>query len=598
MNDTTTTRTFKLPWSNADIDIHPDPVEGWHRVAVVGGWRSAAKIRKKWPKAAVVGPLRTVRGIDLLIRALLANPQIRVVVWDGPDLTAGEATKRALIDTWNGDKPVAADDLRECDALRWVLSTVLGEADPGVDLVDWITRMKLTTFRDHPYIPAILPPPIPEATTSAPHGDPGARIAGDTLADVWPRVLGEIMRSGLTIPTHYGDTRECRSLVTVIRDPVATVRDIRNSGEPESGQSDYTYNTKPHPVLGFTYAALEEYTERLTTAAKGEGAAYSYGSLLTGEKAYCERCWRLPDPESGCGACDKGYVQVTPDQVANLETGLKAKPMYRGHFLTPWIPSRFSDPGAKGKPCLVGIQFRATPGERQCQCGVLLKDAPETARACPTCSRVWPERLIQRAALHATVTFRSHDMFSAYPQNIAAVCLWLTRLAASNSMEVGTVLCHSVSAHIYDRDWAAAQDTVKAYKPPAVRWDQRSTWRVLKVGGAARVLPTQAGVGAPDLFGGFIDGADSDGDFICSACNRDNIDGYHHVECSVGVRAGGTQRQIRAEALTPDGTEVIAVFEAPTAGSLALKVTRSGLVTSIGAALWLGREIERVGGER
>lgn len=32
----TASRTFSLSWSNSDLDIHPAPAEGWHRVAEVG----------------------------------------------------------------------------------------------------------------------------------------------------------------------------------------------------------------------------------------------------------------------------------------------------------------------------------------------------------------------------------------------------------------------------------------------------------------------------------------------------------------------------------------------------------------------------------
>ena len=103
-------QTFSLPWANSDIDILDDPPEGWHRVAVIGLWEDAKITRRRWPKAAAVGPLRTVRGIDLLVRALLANPQLRVIVIDGKDLTPGEATTKALIDCWlQDDLPAGLD---------------------------------------------------------------------------------------------------------------------------------------------------------------------------------------------------------------------------------------------------------------------------------------------------------------------------------------------------------------------------------------------------------------------------------------------------------------------------------------------------------
>jgi len=51
---------------------------------------------------------------------------------------------------------------------------------------------------------------------------------------------------------------------------------------------------------------------------------------------------------------------------------------------------------------------------------------------------------------------------------------------------------------------------------------------------------------------------------------------------------------LRATALHPESGDVISVIEGPEPGPVALRIQRSGLVTTIGHALWLGRELERV----
>lgn len=48
---------------------------------------------------------------------------------------------------------------------------------------------------------------------------------------------------------------------------------------------------------------------------------------------------------------------------------------------------------------------------------------------------------------------------------------------------------------------------------------------------------------------------------------------------------------IRAVCLTPSGDKVTAVFEGRTASALVSQIERSGLVTSIGNAMWLGGEL-------
>jgi len=162
--------------------------------------------------------------------------------------------------------------------------------------------------------------------------------------------------------------------------------------------------------------------------------------------------------------------------------------------------------------------------------------------------------------LHATVVFRSHDTYAAYPQNLAAVCLYLCRMAEKHGMEVGTVTCLSVSAHLYSRDWAAARAVVELHKPPAMQWDMRSSWLV------------EAAVGGCTIFAGQP----------CSCYAREGACRHNKVKA------------IRATATDPSSHEVIAVVEARNPENLRREILATGLVTSMGAALWLGDEIRRV----
>ena len=353
-----TATPFAIPWVNPDLDIHPDPAEGWHRVAVVCGWHDAAKARARWPHAAVVGPLRTLGGIDLLVRGLLANPQIRVLVWDGPDLNGGRV-KRAVALAFGPHEdlqeiPTTLTYEQYVGVLQDVTYLDAGRrgSTPREDVLRYATE-------DRPGGAVILPPPPPTVsdTRAAPVTAP--RFEADTLAALWPQVMGEILRAGRKIPTHYGDTLEVLNMVGVIRDPVLTLARL-----PAEDSDSYNFN----------WADLEEYTTRLTTSAKGEDMAYSYGSLLVGEpwweacderdrEAQCRTCKalvaRIEGWRSACAFCGA----TTPDQVAAIDQGLADDPMYRGHFATPWHPSRFTGAAAKGKPCLVGVQFRVTEDE-------------------------------------------------------------------------------------------------------------------------------------------------------------------------------------------------------------------------------------------
>lgn len=599
----TTPTPFVLPWTNTDIDIHPEPAEGWHRVAVVSGWHDAAKARKRWPHAAVVGPLRSLRGIDLLVRALLANPQIRVLVWDGPDLNGGKV-KDALYALWYGlEGSELADDIEPHaqvlrDAMMFIADTEEAVRFTGaLDENGWPSRVD-----DRPGVAVILPPPPPTVSDTRAAHVTAPRFEGDTLADLWPQVLGEILRAGRQINTHYGETLEVLNMVGVIRDPAGSLAEVGGWPPPECGLAGIVpvAQDEPHPVLGFSWADLDSYYAKTFEPGVGEGMAYSYGSLLCGEswweacddrdrEAQCKTCKaliaRVEGWRSSCAFCGA----TTPDQLAALDAGLADNPLYRGHFATPWHPSKFASAAAKGKPCMVGLQLRAVPTwpcgtviDHCTACGTEHDGTPSNA-VCPACGQdtlitTWGSEQAERFrtgeryddasvlgqrdidgthyALHATVTFRSHSMFDAHPQNLAAVCLYLCRLAEKHGMDVGTVTCLSVSAHLYDRDWDAARAVVEAYKAPVLEWDGRSSWAVEKTGG--------------NDYGDLIDTVRAGGEY---------------VPPSDGLRATATD---------PTGENILGVFEGRNPENLARACVDSGLLTTTGAAVWLGREIERV----
>ncbi len=566
---------FTLPWANTDLDVHPSPPGTWDRVAVISGWHDAARARKRWPHAAVVGPLRTMRGIEMLVRGLLANPQLRVVVWDGPDITDNQAVKHTLFELWK--LAPKAIELMKASELSPYLSTLFDHTylfdqenylvvrdDPDAMIT---TGNLLETWGEAIYLPLS----VPQATvTVAPRTAP--RFEADTLESLWCQVMGEILRAGRKIDTHYGETLEVLNMVGVIRDPTLTCANIAVDGY----EKDTAEKRAPHHLFGFTYDELRAYTDRLISPAKGEGMNYSYGSLLCGDKATIKRCdscgctHGLEEKAcmtSGCGGTLLPHSK--DDQIAALNAAIEADPSYRGHFVTPWHPSKFSRAGAKGKPCLVGVQFRAVPtmkGTECCYCAA--ETGEEHAGDCQFAGMIQNPDELPVYVLHVTINFRSHDYFAAYPQNLAAVCMWLCDMSARQGMKVGTVTCLSLSAHLYERDWDAARKVVDGYQPPAIRWDQRSSWRV------------------------------EVSQRMCSAgtCERPEGHNGHHSQFDgpTPKDAMTSPTYFRATAMTPDGSEVIATFEAKTAADLARQCINSDLVTEIGAAVWLGREIERV----
>ncbi len=557
---------------NPDLDIHPEPGAVWGRVAVVCLWADQQESRKDWPHAAVVAPLRTVRGVDELARNLLANPQIRHVVVTGPDRSVGEQTTAALTETFAGETL----DFLGADLHEPFTGSILGDVvlwfDRGggeVEVHEAITRMFTC---DRPTPSYHLPPPPPEPTAGVPLGDPGDRIAGSTVADVYARALRHILTVGEERGSQYGATREVLNLVTVVRDPVASL-----------GEWDRRCET-----LGATEAELGHYAKTNWGEEIPAGASYGYGARMAGIVEATQsgpKKERSPDELVSFLLSTSSYPAPIPmedvvgpshqDQLQATIDLLAREPSTRSAYVSCWYPD--DDTGKeRGRPCLTGLHFYTTAdgaraGDWMVQpdpwrVGLLakLKDGSlgmprpvvlstevqnlEEARA--AAARLYPDGrdlgALKPPALHLTVTFRSHDLFGGYALNLGALCRLLVETLATlktrgwdERVQVGSITCLSMSAHVYTRDLVAAEKVVAGYRRKGLRMDPRSTWSV------RWVLTNEVWM-------------------------------------------------LRAVALTPDGADVLMSFEGRTGGALRAKIEESGLIQEVGNALWLGGEIERV----
>lgn len=437
-------------------------------MAVITSWMDARTWVARNPevasRVAAIGPLRTRRGVDILVRNLLANPDIRVLVLDGKDLTPNQEVYRTIGALF--DVVLFDEDARDHERALLSLGEDIRELFERV-----LRKQVLLLVRAHfpddvlfgplnlAFIPTVPreggivrhPPPTPVPRLGPlPLGDPGQRIVADTLEETWTGALREILRFGVDLPSQYGDTREVRCLVTVIRDPVRSVEDFAEN------------------ILPCTREMLEDYARRYTDHVPPAGAPYSYGSRL----------------------------RETLDQIQGLERALAKDPGSRALFLTPWYPDDLL--AVSGQPCLVGLWFRVESG-----------------------------------ALHGTLVFRSHDLYGAWPLNLGGACIWLRELARAQHLEVGTLTCLSGSAHLYARDFVAAESAAGA-RSRAWRLDPRSTWVISRV---------------------------SNG--------------------------------LRAEAMTQK-EETLLVLDAKDTTALLSKIRESGLVTDVGHALWLGAEVQRL----
>lgn len=397
-----------------DLIFNPGAACPWMAVACL--WSQPKVKARKYPDAAVVAPLRTLRGIDRLVRSLLANPRIRVITVDGNDLSDGQRTTQTLLAVWRGQsRACIRPDISDAE-LAMVTQRVsliaegptkehFNEVSAGIGPVD--LHIPDSALED----PVLRPPPLDRPEIRAPHGLPGHRIVAESLSDLWVQALREVMEHGIETDSRHNNTFDLLNLVSVLTNP----------------ETVYT----KEPVSNWTPDSARQYLVQLrsdaipSTMDEEDRPEYTYGERLTG--AYAAR---------------SGDDEVI-DQVAWLNERLAVSAASRAIYMTTWMPRKDNISGEVHPPCMIGLQWRLHNGE-----------------------------------LSLTAYFRSHDIFGGYGLNLAALAMWLCAMAYTHGLTIGTLTAMSSSAHVYDRDWGAANDLIADYTPPAMRKDMRSSWAV------------------------------------------------------------------------------------------------------------------------
>ncbi len=375
---------------------------GVGQTAVVTGWTVKEAIAKKLDpdEYAVIGQLYSpTRGINLLIRNLLANPHVRYLVIlnaTREDRNAGAC--ECLIDFCrDGFERGRSDTGRECWVVR---SKIAGYIDLEVSeaalvhlrrSLDWqaagsiaaavsLVRTYAQGDRLDPWgqpldFPLEATPPV-----VLPGERYGHRIEGKTIAETWIKIIHRIKTTGTIRPTAYdGYWQELIDLVAVVTD------------EP----SDFFF---PEPnYLPVDRPFIRDYISQiLDDAPEREGVKYTYGQRL--------RSW------------------FGRDQVQQVIQKLSADLNSARAVMSLWDVNDHET--GDSPPCLNHIWIRIVDGE-----------------------------------LSLTATFRSNDMFSAWPANAMGLRSLQQHIRdaiatqTSADLRMGPLITVSQSAHIYDDCW-------------------------------------------------------------------------------------------------------------------------------------------------
>lgn len=348
---------------------------------------------------SVCGQLYTKRGINPLLRNLLANPKIRHVIICGPDRQgSGEALIKFFKEGVSEGK-VTGD------------SEALIDKEISPEALDTLRRnIFVHDFRDCPIekikeyvqtLPTLEPygePQIfPEEKVELKSGFPGDKsvfkVRRDYIGDAWLDVLKIVMRFGVDTPGMYGKVKQVHNLAVVI--------------EKES-----TVDPKLPSFLTFNKDSLQKYYQGFFSKNEDQSESYTYGERIFS--------W-------GGGI----------DQRALMAEKLKRFPYDRGAMAVLWetdrdnFPPRGTDTKQGGQtkgwkvPCLVMILAQCLGDE-----------------------------------LNLTAVFRNNDMYGAWPLNAFAIRKFQEELAKDIGKGVGSLTTISHIAEVYEPDWEMAAKTV------------------------------------------------------------------------------------------------------------------------------------------
>ncbi len=385
-------------------------------VGIVTLWSKAKEIAKKIdPKNyCVIGQLFSAeRGLDFLVRNLLANPQITNLIVTGVDFSKSGIVLTDFFQ--NGFEKGKADttekpcwkvksqysgyidpDIPE-ESLNSLRESVNIVKSPNIEIFDFSTLQKPAKTREKSICLK------KEQTVKQYIGEyTGHIVRGKTIAEAWLKLLDTILKFGKFSGTHFDEQqKEIVNLLSIISE-----EDPNNFYTP-----DFLPGDEQH---------IKEYIPRITTDLPGgiHKNEYTYGSRM--------RSW------------------FGTDQVKNAVAKLVREPISRAVVISLWDPVK--DLTIGGSPCLNHIWFRISDNKLHMTSIFRSHDMFEG----------YPENAFGLRALQEEIR--------------REVVSGLKEKGVEMDLKLGDLMILSQSAHIYKDCWETAETTVKKYLTEKYTW--------------------------------------------------------------------------------------------------------------------------------
>jgi thymidylate synthase len=422
-------------------------------IAICTGWTPAKSVAAKLDPSdyAVIGNLYSAsRGINFLVRNLLANPHVcDLVVMDSTREDKNSGSVQCLKDFFENGVYKGKNDVgKEC----WVIdSLVKGYIDIDIPLEVLNQLRSSVTLRDNLTTYAILMLRLSVYGANKPWAEPmvfsyneptsevkpgpryGHRIEGKTIAETWIKILQRIKTTGTIRPTGYdGKWQELIDLMAIVTD------------EPR----DFYFPEPNYLPLDREY--LKNYIPQiLDDADYREGVKYTYGQRLRswfGQdqiKAVINKLIEENDSASAVMSLwDSGSGNPQSLTSGCYSLALKSQ-LSRSNELF------FDSDGWEIVPNSIDRGGRS------------VGDSDHNHSGSPCLNHIWVRVVDNELSL--TATFRSNDMFSAWPANamgLRALQHHIRDEIARQSdydLTMGPLITISQSAHIYDDCWETVE---------------------------------------------------------------------------------------------------------------------------------------------
>ncbi|MBD2695103.1 thymidylate synthase [Anabaena catenula] len=385
-------------------------IYGYGQTAVITGWTVKQAIAKHLQPSeyAVIGQLYSpTRGINLLIRNLLLNPHVRhLVILNATKEDKNAGACQCLLDFFHNG---VEENLSDTGRKSWIiLSPIPGYIDIDID-INALEKLRLAIE-------------VKEAKSITEAVDKIKHYAQKEIIDPWGVPLEFPMATvePTVLPgTRYGHRIEGKTIAETwvkIIHRIKTTGTIRPTGYDGKWQElidlmavvtdepDDFYFPEPN-YLPIDRSFLEEYISQiLDDAPNREGVKYTYGQRL--------RSWFGRDQ----------IQQVIDKLVADIDSARAV--------MSLWDASHDAN---DSPPCLNHIWVRIVDNE-----------------------------------LSLTATFRSNDMFSAWPANAMGlrelqryICEAINQ-KSNHVLKMGSLITISQSAHIYDDCFENTENVIKS----------------------------------------------------------------------------------------------------------------------------------------